>query len=147
MLRSDHAKARQRNRCSQIVMNPWFERLALGMVLLNAVLGLERETSSRLDISGLDITGISQEALLDAIQLLIRENSEVEMALDVELNRHQLSFHFGSSPLFVVSHNLFCVFFLTELVIRAMAWKKRHRHVAVGVQVAATGELMHLSLL
>ncbi|CAE7235697.1 Cacna1h, partial [Symbiodinium pilosum] len=58
------------------VMDPWFERLTLTMVLLNAV----------------------------------------EMALDVELNRNQF-YQTGVSPVFVVSQNLFCVFFLAELLI------------------------------
>jgi len=75
---SDLAQHRVKNRCATIVVNPWFERLALTMVILNAV----------------------------------------EMAMDVELNRNLFGYLSGASPVFAVTQNVFCVFFLTELVLR-----------------------------
>ncbi|CAE7348443.1 CACNA1G [Symbiodinium natans] len=80
-LASEQQRRRANNRCTAIVRNPWFERITLAMVILNAV----------------------------------------EMALDVELNPNSIVFDSDSSPLFVVSHNLFCSFFLFELVIRCFA--------------------------
>ena len=66
------------------------------------------------------------------------------MALDVELNRNQF-YQTGVSPVFVVSQNLFCVFFLAELLIRTPA---KHESATVGqaaskVAVSVTSGLCH----